>query len=413
MSESSNKPVDVLLINQVFYPDVAATAQHAHDLARHLVAQGHNVSVIASRSIYGFKGAALPAFEEVDGIKIHRVAKSYFGKSSIISRVFDFALFYVAATWKVLWLRKHDVSICLTTPPFIALLGRILKAIKGSKMIYWVMDLYPDLPVACGVMKPRSLATRFFESVNRYCLRRADAVVVLGRCMRDRVVAKNISPDHVSIIGVWADENEVKPTERATNSYRVQWDIGDRFLVMYSGNFGLGHDVETFLDAAAKLKDDDRIRFAFVGGGKKKEIVDQRVKDEGLLNCILAPYQPREKLGELLTAADCQLISLQEGIEGIMVPCKLFGIMSAGRPALFIGPQTSEVSRVIDDSDCGITVEQGDSDSLAKAIQDYANGQQDFSLAGDRARTALTEKYSSTIRCKQWEQLIIQVAAKK
>lgn len=409
MSNLNNK-CSVLLINQVFYPDVAATAQHGHDLARHLVAQGHKVSVIASRSIYGSKGAALPSYEEFEGIRIHRVAKSYFGKSSILSRVFDFALFYLAATWKALWLKKHDVSICFTTPPFIALLGRMLKMIKGSRMIYWVMDLYPDLPVACGVMKPASPATRFFESVNRYCLCSADAVVVLGRCMRDRVIAKNIPPERVSIIGVWADENEVKPTQRATNTYRVQWDVGDRFLVMYSGNFGLGHDVETFLDAAVQLQDDDRIRFAFVGGGKKKEIVDQRVKQEGLTNCVLAPYQPREKLGELLTAADCQLISLLEGIEGIMVPCKLFGIMSAGRPALFIGSETSEISRVIDESDCGITVEQGDGDSLAKAIQCYANGEHDFKLAGERARTALTEKYSSAIRCKQWEQLIIQVA---
>ncbi len=411
MNKDSTKP-SVLLINQVFYPDVAATAQHGHDLARHLVAKGHQVSVIASRSIYGSKGVALLSYEEFEGIQIHRVAKSYFGKSSILFRVFDFALFYFAATWKALWLKKHDVSICFTTPPFIALLGRILKMAKGSKMIYWVMDLYPDLPVACGVMKPSSLTTRFFESVNRYCLRSADAVVILGRCMRDRVIKKNIPSEKLSIIGVWADENEVKPTQRATNPYRMQWDIGDRFLVMYSGNFGLGHDVETFLDAAVQLQGDDRVRFAFVGGGKKKQIVEQRVKESGATNCILAPYQPREKLGELLTAADCQLISLLDGIEGIMVPCKLFGIMSAGRPALFIGSPTSEISRVIEESDCGNTVEQGDTDSLVKAILSYVNGEHDFKLAGERARTALKEKYSSNIRCQQWEQLIIQVAKK-
>jgi len=407
------KKRSVLLINQVFYPDVAATAQHGHDLARHLVSQGHRVSVIASRSIYGSKGAALPSFEEVDGIQIHRVAKSYFGKSSILSRVFDFALFYIAATWKAFWIKKHDVVICLTTPPFIALLGRLLKMLKGSKMIYWVMDLYPDLPVACGVMKPKSLTTRFFESINRYCLRSADAVVVLGRCMRDRLADKGLPLDKVSIVGVWADENEIEPSSRATNPFRTQWEIGDRLLVMYSGNFGLGHDVKTFLAAATELKDDDRIRFAFVGGGKKKQIVDQHVTEQGLTNCLLAPYQPREKLGYLLTAADVQLVSLLEGIEGIMVPCKLFGIMASGRPALFIGSRTSEISRVIEDSNCGFTIQQGDSESLVKAIRSYADGEQDYELAGNRARSALSENYSSGIRCKQWEQLIIKVAMQK
>ena len=407
------KPFRVLLINQVFYPDVAATAQHGHDLARFLVKQGHQVSVIASRSIYGSKGAALASFEEVDGIQIHRVAKSYFGKSSILSRVFDFALFYLAATWKAIWLKKHDVSICFTTPPFIALLGRFLRLIKGTRMIYWVMDLYPDLPVACGVMKPKSIPTRFFEAVNQYCLRSANAVVVLGRCMHDRVIAKKISPEQVTIIGVWADENEIRPTDRSENSYRKQWDIGDRFLVMYSGNFGLGHDVETFLGAAKLLKCDDRIRFAFVGGGKKKTIVNRRVQEQGLSNCFIADYQPREKLGELLTAADIQLVTLLEGIEGIMVPCKLFGIMSSGRPAIFIGSSSSEISRVIEESDCGLTVKQGDSRSLVAAIQSYADGERDFRAAGQRARTALATRHSSEIRCKAWEELVSEVVTEK
>ena len=156
----------VLMINQVFYPDVAATAQHAHDLSRSLVASGHEVSIIASRALYGQKGAALPAYEEIDGIRVHRVGRSFFGKASILARLFDFGYFYLAATVKVLALRKHDVSICFTTPPFISLLGWFLRCVKGTKMVYWVMDLYPDVPVACGVMKEGSLVTRFFESIN-------------------------------------------------------------------------------------------------------------------------------------------------------------------------------------------------------------------------------------------------------
>ena len=163
-------------------------------------------------------------------------------------------------------LRKHDVSICFTTPPFISLQGWFLRCVKGTKMVYWVMDLYPDVPVACGVMKEGSLVTRFFESINRFCLRRADAVVALGR-MRDRILAnglrrtkcklwslqKSIDPEkgiEVHIIGVWTDSEEVKPVPRSTNRYRHQrmgyWRpvVGDVL-----GNFGLGHDVDTFLGA--------------------------------------------------------------------------------------------------------------------------------------------------------------------
>ena len=81
--EGTMAPMRVLLINQVFYPDHAATAQHADDLARHLVRHGHEVDVIASRSIYGTKGAGLPAFEEHEGVRIHRVGRSVFGKAGI------------------------------------------------------------------------------------------------------------------------------------------------------------------------------------------------------------------------------------------------------------------------------------------------------------------------------------------
>ena len=114
----------IILLNQAFYPDHAATAQHAHDLAKYLVAQGHDVAVVASRSIYGSKGAALPKRETVDGIEIHRVGKSIFGKASIIARLIDFALFYLLALTKVMTIKRPDVIVPFSTPPFIALAGR-------------------------------------------------------------------------------------------------------------------------------------------------------------------------------------------------------------------------------------------------------------------------------------------------
>jgi glycosyltransferase involved in cell wall biosynthesis len=354
----------VLLINQTYHPDVVATAQHAHDLARHLVAHGHTVEVITSRSIYGQKGAALPASEVIDGVHIHRVGQSLFGKAGILARVMDFGLFYFAATIKAFMLPRPDVVICLTTPPFVALLGWLLARMRRCAFVYWVMDLYPDLPVACGVMKPSSLFTRMFESINRFCLRKADRVVVLGRCMQDRVLGKGIPAQNVQHIGVWADQTEVKPIPREENPYRKEWSLGDRFVVMYSGNFGLGHDVDTMCAAADRMRNDENIRFVFAGGGKKKEIVDTFVRSRGLSSCVLAGYQPREKLDASLSCADVHLASLLEGVEGIMVPCKLFGGMAAARATIFIGHPSSELARIVNENECGLTIRQGDVDGL-------------------------------------------------
>jgi colanic acid biosynthesis glycosyl transferase WcaI len=398
----------ILLINQTYHPDVVATAQHAHDLARHLAAHGHTVQVIASRSIYGQKGASLPARETVEGVEVHRVGRSLFGKAGILARVMDFGLFYIAATIKAFTLPRPDVVICFTTPPFIALLGLTLARLRQCAFVYWVMDLYPDLPVACGVMRPQAAMTQTFEIINRFCLRKADRVVVLGRCMMDRVLAKGTpgGGDHLVHIGVWADQTEVKPIPREENPYRTEWTLSDRFVVMYSGNFGLGHDVDTMCAAAERLRNDEKIRFVFAGGGKKKSIVDNFVRTHGLANCVVTGYQPREKLDASLSCADVHLASLLEGVEGIMVPCKLFGGMAAARPTIFIGHPSSELARILTEHQCGLVVRQGDVDGLVKAIRGLANNPKTCQDMGARARAALIKHFTREKACEQWREML-------
>ena len=397
----------ILMINQAFYPDVVATAQHGHDLAKYLVQNGHEVSVVSSRVLYGDRKVSLSRREIVDGIQINRVGRAFFGKASNKLRLLDYIYFLIRATIRAVTLPRHDVVICFTTPPFVVLIGRIVRFFKRSKFIYWVMDLYPDVLVACGVAKEDKLAIRLLDRLNTSSIRKSDATVVLGRCMLQRIQSKCVPTQNLKVIGVWSDQEEVKSVERDANPYRTEWGVGDRMLVMYSGNFGIGHDVETFLEAAKALKDDDRIRFAFVGGGKRRGRVEDFVREEGLEEtCILAPYQPRERLDELLSAADAHLVTLRTGAEGVMVPSKYFGILASGRPALYIGQPTSEIARITQEENCGTAVLEGDIDGLVRAIQAYAENPQEREAAGERGRTALIEKFSMECRCRQWLQVI-------
>lgn len=404
-------PMRVLLLNQVFYPDVAATAQHAHDLAKHLVEHGHEVHAIASRSIYGERGGKLAKYEVVDGVHVHRVGQSLFGKSSISARLLDFGLFYVQAGWKALRVPRPDVTVCFTTPPFIALVGVVLRWLRGSRFVYWVMDLYPDIAVVCGVLGPRSPATRVFERLNRFALRQADRAVVLGRCMQERVREKGVDRGHVVHIGVWSGQVEMEMPAREANPYREEWGLGDRFVVMYSGNFGLAHDVATFLEAAMRLKDDDGIRFVFAGGGKKKAEVEAFVAEHGLDNCVLAEYQPRAKLHESLGVADVHLASMVPGSEGVVVPCKLFGIMAAGKPTLFIGRASSELGRVLHEHGAGEIVEPGDAAGLVSRIRGLAADRSAVEKMAERARVALREAYGRESACASWRVLLEETVA--
>jgi len=400
----------VLLLNQVFYPDVAATAQHGHDLARALVAAGHEVTAIASRSLHGDAGASLPASESVDGIRIERVGRNWFGKRTIVGRLCDFGLFYLAAALKAIRLGRQDVVIAFTTPPLIAGVGWLATRLRGGKLVYWSMDLYPEVVVAGGLLEERSRATRLLRRVDAAIMRGSSAVVALGRCMRDRIVARQVDPSSVHVIPVWGEEADAS-TVTGENPFRREWGIRpDQTVVMYSGNFGLGHEVTTFLEAARRLADDERIRFAFVGGGARKSEVEEFVRTHGLARCILAPYQPRERLADLLAAGDLHLISMLPSFAGVMVPSKMYGVLAAGRPALFIGPRSTECALTIEELGCGATVEPGDVDALVATIGRLAGDLPSRTRMGEAGRREAARRFGRKPACEAWTALVERVA---
>ena len=428
--DPAGRPIRVLIVNQSFWPDVVATAQQAHDLAKYLSAHGDSVTVVASRSLYGKKGARLPKSERKDGVSILRVSHNLFDKRGLLSRTFDYARFNLAATWRVLTLPRHDVVICLTTPPFVALVGVLAKAIRKSKFVFWTMDLYPDLPVEAGIIRRNGLTHRILGAIDSFCLRKADIVVTLGRCMRDRIVAKGIPEAKIRMIHPWSDPEEIlelpvrrmelavdalaaqrppAPVPCGPNPLREEWGIGDRFVIQYSGNFGLGHDAETVFGAMLKLKDDDSIRWVIVGDGIMRPAVEDFVRKHDIRNVVLKPYQPRSRLGTLISLGDVHLVLMVPGFEGVILPSKLYGVLAAGRPAVFVGPERSEIARIIQENSCGVVVPNGNSEGLVRVIDEIRRDPALGLALGHRGRKALEAKYSMRHACEAWHELIHRI----
>lgn len=409
-------PQTVLLINQAYAPDIAATAQISEDLCRYLVEQGHRVKVIASRSIYGQSGAQLPRREDRGGVCVLRVGTSLFGKRGLALRLIDFGLFYLAATWAAFRTtlaaepgarpRRPDVVITLTTPPFIGVVGSMMRRLRGCKHIYWAMDLYPDVLTAAGVMREGALTTRLLERVNHHCMSHADRVVVLGRCMQQRVLNQGVAAENIDTIGIWAVNAPGRATEPEDSPYRAEWGLAGKRVVMYSGNFGLAHDVDTILQAMLELRDRNDVQFVFVGAGKRIPQVEAFVAEHGLTNVMFQPYQPRERLNDLLGCADVHLVSQSEAFTGVVVPSKLLGIMCAARGSLFVGPAIAEVGQIIRETDAGRVVELGDSTALARALTEVADDPAVARRWGEHARVAVEQEHSALLRCQQWRALI-------
>jgi len=188
----------ILLLNQVFYPDVVATAQHLSDLAAALSAQGHQVTVISSRWPYEQGQNSFLARESWKGVNIIRVFSTRFGKKAKWRRATDFASFLFFCCARLLFVPKHDVVVALTTPPLISFLGAWRARLWGERFCYWVMDFNPDEAIAAGWLRQDSFAAKWLDRMSRFSLRRADRIIALDRFMRDRIVAKQIAKEKIS-----------------------------------------------------------------------------------------------------------------------------------------------------------------------------------------------------------------------
>jgi glycosyltransferase involved in cell wall biosynthesis len=199
---------------------------------------------------------------------------------------------------------------------------------------------------------------------------------------------------------------DVRPGTAPQNAFREEWLIGNRFVIEYSGNCGLGHEISSVCDAMLALREDDSVRWVFVGGGVMRPQLEQFIKKHQIPNVIMKPYQPRSNLGELITLGDVHLVLVADGFEGTLLPSKFYGIMAAARPVIYIGPESSEVAFVINETGCGYSLRNSDSDGLVAAIKQLQQNPTVAHAMGLRGRRVLESSYSMQKACAIWRECI-------
>jgi glycosyltransferase involved in cell wall biosynthesis len=396
----------VLFINQYGWPDHASTAQHLTDLAESLARKGHEVHVLCSRGGYKPGEPMRPRREVHEGVTIHRVGATAMGRRSTVTRMADYLSFYLLAAIRALLLPRPDVVVTLTTPPLIALLGVLLRTLRGSRHVSWSMDLHPDASLALGRMKRSNPLVRLLARLSDSTYRAADRVVVLGDYMGDLVAAKKVRPSRIVTIPVWSRRDEVIPYPREGHELRGRLGLSDRFVAMYSGNHGLAHSFDEFLEAARRLRGRQDIVFLFIGDGPRRAEVVRAKEEEGLANVLLMDYVPRSDLHLSLTIADVHLISMRAEMTGIVVPSKVYGAMASGRPCLFVGPDHCEVADTIRAASCGLTTRLGEPGPLVAAIELLASDPDLCRRYGLRGREAFLAGYERAVCCDAWASLV-------
>jgi glycosyltransferase involved in cell wall biosynthesis len=211
----------------------------------------------------------------------------------------------------------------------------------------------------------------------------------MARILADKDRGDGSIASKVRTVPLWADERRIRPLAPARRPR-----TSAPFTLLYAGNMGRVHDMETILEAAAELAAESGIRFRFVGEGYKKARMEAFARSRGLANCRFETYVPREELGGLLASAGAGLVCLTRGQEGLSEPCKTLGLMAAGRPVIGILPRDSEMAGVVRGHRCGVVVEPGDVRGLVAAVKTLARRPRLRAEYGRRGREAVVKEFS-------------------
>lgn len=401
----------VVLLNRYFHPDLSATAQLLSDLTKDLVLRGWRVHVITGRQMYEDSKAALARQECVDGVQIHRVWTTTFGRRTLLGRAVDYATFYVTAAVALLGLvRARDIVIATTDPPLIGVVATAVTQVRGAMTINWLQDLFPEVAEKLGLALFKGRLGRFLKYIRNYSLRAAAANVVLGQRMAD--VVQTLADD-ARVIHNWP-VGPSAPTIRPEDSdFRREWQLGDQFVIAYSGNLGRAHEFETIVQAIEPFRDEDEYCFLFVGGGQHVPSIRRWVQKLDLSSRVrFSPYQPTDRLAHSLAVANVHLVTLQPALEGLIVPSKFYGIAAAARPTLFVGDLDGEIARIIRQFECGYSVEVGNSDALVRYIRLLRNTPELAASLGSNARRAADKFFGRSNAMTKWAALLAEVGAR-
>jgi glycosyltransferase involved in cell wall biosynthesis len=372
----------ILFINRVYPPESGATGRVLEYAARGFFDAGWKVSVLTSAGELSKPGVSLQ-----NGVEVVRIG-TLFSKDNFILRAAGYAWMIPSFLRRALMLARADVVVTMTDPPMLSVIGPVLKLIKGSALIHWAQDLYPEAAEEFGIFKKEGIISRILGFLSSRSIGAHDLTISVGRCMEDRLVRKGVPASRIRVLTNTGVERDIYPTERGKSLFRERHGIGEEFVVMYSGNMGRAHEFDTIIEAARILKErgERAVLFLFVGSGSEEFSTRQSVERLGLENVRFLPSQPFGNLSESLGMGDLHLVTMRKGMEGVVVPSKFYGVMAAGRPTLFVGSPLSEVGRVIQQQKVGEVISVGDSLGMVSAILNYRDYTARLEEEGSRAR---------------------------
>jgi len=395
--------VHILLLNEYFPPDTSATAKCAAQVADALT-ERHRVTVLAGRPSYD-PAERHPRYlirrEVRRNLAVERVGSTTYPRFPMRGRISNYLTYLSLAIPRAISIRSN-VVLAMTDPPIEGIVGAFVAQISGCPFVYNIRDMYPDMAVGGSIVRPVSFTARW-ERLHRWALRRATRVIVLGEDMHDRIVSKGVDSARVVISRDGITVPETLPLTDNPVAREIRSDF--RFVLVHAGNLGFYGAWQTLI-SAVRLLEHEGVGLVFVGEGAMKSQVEAMAA--GCRAVRFLPFRPASEIPLVLSSGDMHVVTVKRGLEGVVVPSKLYPTLAAGRPVLGVAPEECDVVRIIRRSGCGLAANPDDPNTVVEALRGVLQDSEQIRNMGLRARE-IANSYDRVKQLKIFTETIEEV----
>lgn len=372
------------------------------------LAEAHDVTVLSGRPSYDpteRRPWRLWQTEQAGRLGIIRVGSTAFPRFKMKRRVLNYLSYVALSVPRVLFVRCN-VVLAMTDPPFEGIVGALVALLKGKPYVYNIRDLYPDMAIGGSIVQPGFLA-RMWEKLHRWALRRATRVIVLGEDMKARIVAKGVDPARIAVVRDGAEILPLGATRPALDPEIIRAIRGDfRFVLLHAGNLGFYGAWETLVSAARELAADG-VGLVFVGEGALRPQLEAAAASSK--NIRFLPFFPASRIPSVLAAPDVHVITIKRGLEGVVVPSKMYGILAAGKPIVAVAPKETDAAALGEARGFAVSADPDNPTELILGIRALAADGNKVKIMGEAARAAARE-YDRVSELRKFVNIIEEVS---
>jgi colanic acid biosynthesis glycosyl transferase WcaI len=365
------------IVTQWYPPEQAPFGRMMLELAQHLAQRGWSVTVVTGFPNHpggvvfdGYRRRWLLE-EATNGVRVLRVWLATSPRRSMVNRIATFITFTLTAALRVLLGPRPNIVFAVLQPLSFGLVLPVVASWRRARLIFNLQDLHPDTQIRLGILK-HPLLVWLLRAVERHSYRHCDGMTVICEAFKSHAATRGAGAERIAVIPNWIDTDRVRPEPELGAAFRSECGLGaGDFVVLWAGTIGFVSGAMVLVDAAAKLRNDPRIRFLMVGEGPMRHSLEERARQLELDNIRFVPFQREDRLSAVQSAGDVSVVTLLPELANSSVPSKVLAYLAAGRPVIAAVPAESETASLVRAAG-GIVVAPHSGETLAEAIRTLA-----------------------------------------